>query len=239
MTLLNETELSRYQRQLIVPEIGEAGQGKLQKAHVLVVGAGGLGSPVLMYLAAAGVGSLGIVDADMIEVSNLQRQVLYTTEDVGLYKAEQAALRLKMLNPHVSVRAYPVRYTQANASEILRDYDIAADCSDNYATRYLLSDTTRNSGIPMIYGAVNNFMGQASVFNYMGGPSYRDLYPEEMDIPPDTRRTEQGVIGALPGIIGSVQACEIIKIITGAGDTLTGKLLQVDALNLRAEIISI
>ena len=239
MALFTETELLRYHRQLIVPELGEAGQEKLQNARVLVVGAGGLGSPVLMYLAAAGVGSLGIVDPDRIEISNLQRQVLYTMEDEGLYKAEQAALRLKKLNPHINVKAYPVRYTPANAAEMLNDYDIAADCSDNYATRYLLSDTAQNSGIPMVYGAVSNFMGQASVFNYMGGPSYRDLYPEETDITSFTRTPEQGVIGTLPGIIGSVQACEIIKIITGAGDILSGKLLQIDALNLRAEIISI
>ena len=239
MTSLTEKDIERYHRQLIIPELGEAGQEKLKKSHVLVVGAGGLGSPVLMYLAAAGTGTIGIVDPDKVETCNLQRQTLYTTMDIGLCKAEVASRRLASLNPLINLLSYPVRFALDNAEDLLTGYDIAVDCSDNYATRYLLSDTTRRAGIPLVYGAVSQFMGQASVFNYKGGPSYRDLYPEEKNIISDTGRPEQGVIGALPGIIGSVQACEVIKIITGAGVTLSGKLLQVDALNLRAEIISI
>lgn len=239
MTSLTEAETERYHRQIIIPEIGETGQQKLKEARVLVVGAGGLGSPVLMYLASAGVGTIGVIDPDKVETSNLQRQILYTSHDIGLPKAEVAAMRLAQHNPLINVLMYPVRFTVANAEDLLTGYDIAADCSDNYDTRYLLNDTTRRAGIPMVHGAVSQCMGQASVFNYMGGPSYRDLYPEAEEPSATTGSSEQGIIGVLPGIIGSVQACEIIKIITGAGDTLSGKLLQIDALNLRAEIISI
>lgn len=239
MTSLTDTERERYHRQLIIPELSEAGQEKLKRSHVLVVGAGGLGSPVLMYLAAAGAGTIGIVDPDKVETCNLQRQTLYTTMDIGLFKAEVAARRLASLNPLINLLPYPVRFAPANADDLLTGYDIVVDCSDNYPARYLLSDTTRRAGIPLVYGAVSQFMGQASVFNFRNGPSYRDLYPEAKDTASEKDRPEQGVIGALPGIIGSVQACEVIKIITGAGDILSGKLLQIDALNLRAEIFSI
>ncbi len=239
MTVLSKNDKLRYHRQLIIPAVGEEGQEKLKNARVLVVGAGGLGSPVLLYLAAAGVGTLGVVDSDEVNMSNLQRQVLYITEDITRLKAEAAAQRISRLNPLVEVRPNPVRFDAANAMELLRGYEVAVDCSDNYATRYLLSDATRAAGIPMVYGAVSQFMGQVSVFNYMGGPSYRDLYPEETRTEADASPSELGVIGALPGIIGSYQACEVIKIITGAGEILSGRLLQVDALNLRSEIISI
>ena len=237
MTALTKDDHDRYQRQLIIPAVGEAGQERLKQARVLVTGAGGLGSPVLMYLAAAGTGTIGIVDSDKVTMSNLQRQVLYVTRDIGRLKAEASAERISLLNPLIRVIPYPVRLAVENASELLAGYDIAVDCSDNYATRYLLSDVTSNIGIPMVYGAVYQFMGQASVFNYKGGPTYRDLFPEEMHIPGDDKTEPPGVIGALPGIIGSVQACEVIKIITGAGDILCGRLLQVDALSLKAEII--
>jgi len=239
MSALTYEEENRYLRQLIIPEVGAAGQEKLKRAHVLVIGAGGLGSPVLMYLAAAGVGTIGIVDNDEVRTSNLQRQVLYITEDITRLKAEAAAEKLSRLNPLVEVRQYPVRIDAANAGELLRGYEVAVDCSDNYSTRYLLNDATRAAGIPMVYGAVSQFMGQVSVFNYLGGPSYRDLYPEETRTEADASPSELGVIGALPGIIGSYQACEVIKIITGAGEILSGRLLQVDALNLRSEIISL
>ena len=238
MTALTKDDHDRYQRQLIIPAVGEAGQERLKQARVLVTGAGGLGSPVLMYLAAAGTGTIGIVDSDKVTMSNLQRQVLYVTRDIGRLKAEASAERISLLNPLIRVIPYPVRLTVENAPELLAGYDIAVDCSDNYATRYLLSDVTSNIGIPMIYGAVYQFMGQASVFNYKGGPTYRDLFPEEMHLSGEIQADPPGVIGALPGIIGSVQACEVIKIITGAGDILSGRLLQVDALSLRAEIIS-
>ncbi len=239
MPQLSENELKRYHRQIIIPSIGEEGQEKLRHARAVVIGAGGLGSPVLMYLAAAGVGTIGIIDSDEVSTSNLQRQVLYLTGDIGRLKAETAAERISLLNPLITVRSNAVRFTEDNASELLESYDIAVDCSDNYATRYLISDAALKAGIPMVYGAVYQFMGQASVFNYKGGPSYRDLFPEEMHRSGDNKPDPPGVIGALPGIIGSVQACEVIKIITGAGDILSGKLLQIDALNLRAEIISI
>jgi adenylyltransferase/sulfurtransferase len=191
-----------------------------------------------MYLAAAGVGTIGIIDSDEVSTSNLQRQVLYVTGDITRLKAEAAAERISLLNPLITVQSYPVRLTEENAGELLGGYDIAVDCSDNYSTRYLLSDATRRAGIPMVYGAVHQFMGQASVFNYKGGPSYRDLFPEEMHLSLDNKTDPPGVIGALPGIIGSVQACEVIKIITGAGDILSGRLLQIDAITLKTEVIS-
>ena len=239
MTALTKDDYDRYQRQLIIPDIGEAGQEKLKQARVLVTGAGGLGSPVVMYLAAAGVGTIGIVDFDKVSVSNLQRQVLYVTGDIGRVKAEAAAERISLLNPLIKVLQYPVRLTVENAKELMAGYDIAVDCSDNFATRYLISDASRIAGIPMVYGAVYQFMGQASVFNYKGGPSYRDLFPEEIHLSGDNKTNPPGVIGVLPGIIGSIQACEVIKIITGAGDILSGRLLQIDALSLRAEFISL
>lgn len=239
MSELTVEEETRYHRQMIIPEVGAEGQEKLKKASVAVIGAGGLGSPVLLYLAAAGIGRLGIVDADEVITSNLQRQILYVTADVTRQKAVAAAERIRQLNPHTEVLAFPVRFTVENAAEILSGFDIAVDCTDNYATRYLLSDTTRTMGIPMVYGAVSQFMGQVSVFNYHQGPSYRDLYPEEIHRKGDAGPAEQGVIGVLPGIIGSFQACEVIKIITRAGDICSGRLIQVDAINLRTEIISL
>ena len=239
MTMLTLDETVRYQRQLMIPEIGETGQELLRKASVLVIGAGGLGSPVLMYLTAAGIGTLGIVDSDEVNTSNLQRQILYGTDDITKPKAEAAAEKLGNMNPNTELTVYPVRFTAENAASLLQGYDLAVDCSDNYSTRYLLSDATHRAGIPMVYGAVREFMGQASVFNYKGGPSYRDLYPEEMHQVTEEKQGPPGVVGPLPGIIGSVQACEVIKIITGAGDVLSGRLLQADMLNLRIEIISL
>lgn len=239
MKLLTEHESERYQRQLIIPEIGEQGQEKLKKSSVFVVGAGGLGSPVLMYLAAAGVGNIGIIDSDTVSLNNLHRQVIYITNDIGRLKAEAAAERITLLNPLVKVQSYPVRLTADNVSGLLKGYDIAIDCSDNYVTRYLVSDATQRAGMPMVYGAVYQFMGQASVFNFRGSPSYRELFPEIMHSDDDTVKQPPVIIGPLPGIIGSVQACEVIKIITGAGEILSRKLLQIDAATLRAEIISL
>jgi adenylyltransferase/sulfurtransferase len=238
MTVLTNDELERYQRQLIIPEIGEKGQIRLKESSVIVTGAGGLGSAVLMYLAAAGVGKIGIIDSDKVSMSNLQRQILYTANDVTKPKAEAAAGRLRLMNPQIEVMAYPVRLTAENAAVMLAGYDIAVDCSDNYAARYLISDAARQAGIPMVFGAVCRFMGQVSVFNYRGGLSYRDLFPEEMSSADEKIPAPPGVIGPLPGIIGSVQACEVIKIITGAGDVLSCKLLQIDAATLKAEVIA-
>lgn len=239
MTTLTLDEHVRYQRQLMIPEIGENGQELLKKASVLVIGAGGLGSPVLMYLAAAGIGRLGIVDSDEVSTSNLQRQILYTTDDITRPKAEAAAEKLRRMNPHTEVTACPVRFTAENAASLLSGHEIAVDCSDNYSTRYLLSDATLQAGIPMVYGAVREFVGQASVFNYRGGPSYRDLYPEELLTTSGEKPGPPGVMGPLPGIIGAIQTIEVIKIITGKGDVLSGRLLQADMLNLRIDIISI
>jgi adenylyltransferase/sulfurtransferase len=239
MSKLSDIEQERYHRQIIIPQLGEEGQLKLRNASVLVVGAGGLGSPVLLYLAAAGIGRIGIVDNDAVDTGNLQRQVIYNTADIGRKKAEAAAEKISLLNPHVCAKSYPVRLTKDNAGELLSGYDIAVDCCDNFATRYVLSDATISVGIPMVYGAVFQFMGQASVFNHKGGPSYRTLFPEEMHADSDDNGAPPGVIGTLPGIIGSIQACEVIKLITGAGDTLAGRLLQIDALSFRVEIISL
>lgn len=239
MTSLTNDEKIRYKRQLTVPDIGETGQKRLKRASVIVIGAGGLGSPVLMYLAAAGVGRIGIVDSDEVSTSNLQRQILYTSDDITKPKAETAAGRLRLINPHVDVTAYPVRFTDENAMSIIAGYDIAVDCTDNYSTRYILSDATLHAGIPLVYGAVREFMGQVSVFNYRGGPSYRDLYPEEMHATSGEKPGPPGVMGPLPGIIGAVEAAEVIKIITGSGDVLSGRLLQADMLNLRIDIISL
>lgn len=238
MTALSKDETIRYQRQLIIPSVGEAGQEKLRKARVLVVGAGGLGSPVLLYLAAAGVGTIGIVDSDIVDLSNLQRQILYNTNDIGHPKAGKAAEKLAVLNPGVTLKTYHVRLTENNADEILGSYDLAVDCCDNYPTRYLLSDATLRAGKPMVYGAVYQFFGQASVFNYMNGPSYRTLFPLELKAAEMAAESPPGVIGVLPGIIGSVQASETVKIILGKGEVLSGRLLQIDALNFRVEIFS-
>lgn len=238
MTALSKDETKRYQRQLIIPSVGEAGQEKLRKARVLVVGAGGLGSPVLLYLAAAGVGTIGIVDSDIVDLSNLQRQILYNINDIGHPKAGKAAEKLSALNPGVTLKTYHVRLTEDNADEILGSYDLAVDCCDNYPTRYLLSDATLRAGKPMVYGAVYQFFGQTSVFNYMNGPSYRTLFPLEPKAEEMAAVSPPGVIGVLPGIIGSVQASETVKIILGKGEVLSGRLLQIDALNFRVEIIS-
>jgi len=238
MTKLTKDEAARYHRQLIIPAVGEAGQRKLKEARVLVVGAGGLGSPVLMYLTAAGVGTVGIVDSDSVDLSNLQRQVLYNTKDIGLPKAATAAEKLIALNPGVTLNTYPVRLTEENVDEILCGYDLAIDCCDNYPTRYLLSDATARASKPMVYGAVYQFFGQASVFNYKNGPSYHTLFPEEPVTADMTAVSPPGVIGVLPGIIGSFEAAEAIKIILGEGDVLSGRLLQIDALNFRVEIIT-
>ena len=239
MSALSQEEQIRYHRQLIIPEVGSEGQMKLKKARVIVIGAGGLGSPVLLYLAAAGVGNIGVVDSDTVDLSNLQRQVLYTAEDIGHSKARTAAKKLVAINHSVKAIPFELRLTRENADELISGYDIAVDCCDNYATRYLLSDATESAGIPMIYGAVYQFMGQVSVFGYMNGPSYRDLFPEELHEAIRTPQTPPGVIGVLPGMIGAIEASEVIKLITGAGDLLSGRLLQVDLLTSRFEIISL
>ena len=223
--------MSRYSRQTILPEVGIIGQAKLTAASVLVVGAGGLGSPVLLYLAAAGVGRLGIIDADKVDVTNLQRQVLYVTEDEGQSKAETAAKRLSALNPEINIDTYPVWLSKDNALEIFSSYDIIVDGSDNFATRYLVNDACVMLNKPLVFGSIFKFEGQVSVFNYKGGPTYRCLFPEPPAAGEVPNCSEIGVIGVLPGIIGTLQANEVIKIILEKGDVLSGVLYMYDALS--------
>jgi len=227
---LSHDEVRRYSRHLIMPEVGVEGQQRLKAARVLCVGAGGLGSPASLYLAAAGVGTLGLVDFDTVDVSNLQRQILYSTEDVGRPKLEVAAARLTALNPGVQVVTHETALTSANALEILADYDVIVDGADNFPTRYLVNDACVLLGKPNAYGSIFRFDGQASVFATPGGPCYRCLYPEPPPPGLVPSCAEGGVLGVLPGIVGTIQATEAIKIIIGAGETLAGRLLLFDAL---------
>lgn len=236
---LDPDELQRYHRQLILPEIGEDGQRRLKTARVLLVGAGGLGSPAALYLAAAGVGMLGIVDADEVELSNLQRQVLHDTESIGAPKVDSAASRLRAVNPHVDVIAHHARLTSANALELLHAYDVIVDGSDNFQTRYLVNDACVLLGKPNVYGSVLRFEGQASVFSSGDGPCYRCLFREPPPAGMVQTCAEGGVLGVLPGLIGVIQAAETIKLITGAGETLAGRLLVVDGLRMRFRTIDV
>jgi sulfur-carrier protein adenylyltransferase/sulfurtransferase len=237
--LLSPDELQRYHRHLILPTVGEEGQRRLKAAHVLLVGAGGLGSPAALYLTAAGVGHIGIVDADEVELSNLQRQVLHGTRDVGRAKVTSARERLRDLNPHVSVVTHHTRLTSANAMELLRDYDVVLDGSDNFPTRYLISDASILLGIPNVYGSVTRFEGQASVFGVEGGPCYRCLFPEPPPPGLVTDCAEGGVFGVLPGMIGIIQATDVIKLLTRIGEPLVGRLLLVDALRMEFHTIAL
>jgi sulfur-carrier protein adenylyltransferase/sulfurtransferase len=231
---LSSDEIRRYARHVILPEVGLAGQQQIRATRVLCVGAGGLGSPLLLYLAAAGVGNLGLVDFDTVEVSNLQRQVLHRTADAGRHKAESARDRIRELNPHVQVALHPVRLTRANALEILRDYDIVVDGTDNFPTRYLTNDACVLLRKPNIYGSVFRFEGQASVFApHLGGPCYRCLYPEPPPPGAVPSCAEAGVLGVLPGIIGLVQATEVLKLALGVGRSLLNRLLLFDALEMK------
>ncbi|MEN3048306.1 MAG: molybdopterin-synthase adenylyltransferase MoeB [Candidatus Caldarchaeales archaeon] len=229
---LSFPEIRRYGRHLIMPEVGMKGQRKLKAARVLVVGAGGLGSPVALYLAAAGVGRVGIVDFDAVDETNLQRQVLFTTEEVGRPKVEAARERLERLNPYVEVVSYNSTIDSSNALEIIRDYDVVVDATDNFPTRYLLNDACVFLGKPLVYGSIFRFDGQVSVFYAGKGPCYRCLYPEPPPPGLVPSCAEGGVLGVLPGIIGSLQANEAIKLILGVGRPLIGKLLLVDALSM-------
>lgn len=235
---LSDAEQRRYSRNLLLNNIGPEGQLKLKNARVLVIGAGGLGCPVLLYLAAAGVGTLGIVDADIVDESNLQRQVLYGMDDIGSAKTTAAVRRLSALNPHVHYIEYLTRLTADNALDILSDFDIIVDGSDNFPTRYLVNDACVILGKPLVFGSIFTFEGQVSVFNYEGGPTYRCLYPEPPAPGEIPSCSEAGVLGVLPGIIGSLQASEVIKIITGIGEVLSGRLFLIDALTLSTTTLS-
>ena len=227
---LSKEEIRRYSRHLIMPEVGIEGQRRLKAARVLCVGAGGLGSPAALYLAAAGVGTLGLVDYDVVDASNLQRQILFSTADVGRPKVEAARDRLRGLNPDANVVAHEMPLKSSNALEILRDYDVIVDGADNFPTRYLVNDACVLLGKPNAYGSIFRFDGQASVFATKGGPCYRCLYPEPPPPGLVPSCAEGGVLGVLPGIIGIIQATEAIKLILGAGETLIGRLLLFDAL---------
>jgi molybdopterin/thiamine biosynthesis adenylyltransferase/rhodanese-related sulfurtransferase len=230
---LTTDDLSRYSRHLILPEVGMEGQQKLKAAHVLCVGTGGLGSPLAFYLTAAGVGTLGLVDFDVVDASNLQRQIIHSTKDIGRKKLDSAEEKLKALNPAINIVKHETMLTSANAMEILKDYDIVADGTDNFPTRYLVNDACVLLGKPNVYGSIFRFEGQASVFATEAGPCYRCLYPEPPPPGLVPSCAEGGVLGILPGLVGVIQATEVIKLILGKGESLVGRLLLVDALSMR------
>jgi adenylyltransferase/sulfurtransferase len=244
MSNLTAEEFKRYSRHLALKEFGVDSQIKLKNSKVIVIGAGGLGCPVLLYLTAAGVGAIGIVDFDSVDVSNLQRQVIYTTENTGEKKATAAEKKLKQLNPLVSFQIYPVKLSSQNALDILKEYDIVVDGTDNFPTRYLLNDACVLLGKPLVYGSILKFEGQLSVFNALKedgtrSANYRDIFPEP-PTPESVPNCEQaGVIGVLPGIIGTLQANEVIKIVTGIGESLADKLLIFDTNAMQQTIINI
>ena len=223
---------SRYARHLTLPEVGPEGQLVLQEASVLVVGAGGLGSPALLYLAAAGIGRIGLIDDDTVDVTNLQRQILHSTSEVGESKAASAERRISDLNPEVTVEAIEGRLDTTNALDIIGRYDILIDGTDNFETRYLIGDACEILGKPWVFGSIHRFEGQVATFNLDGGPNYRDLFPEPPEDGLAPNCAEAGVLGVLPGIVGSIQATEAIKAILRIGDSLNGKLLVIDALSM-------
>jgi adenylyltransferase/sulfurtransferase len=230
---LTTDDLSRYSRHLILPEVGMDGQRRLKAARVLCVGTGGLGSPLALYLAAAGIGTLGLVDFDVVDASNLQRQIIHSTKDIGRKKLDSAEEKLLALNPALNVVKHDTMLSSANALDILKDYDIVADGTDNFPTRYLVNDTCVLLGKPNVYGSIFRFEGQASVFATEKGPCYRCLYPEPPPPGLVPSCAEGGVLGILPGLVGVIQATEAIKLILGKGESLIGRLLLVDALNMR------
>jgi len=243
-TQFSKEELERYSRHLIIPEFNIEGPRKLKNAKVLVVGTGGLGAPLLLYLAAAGVGTLGMVDFDVVDESNLQRQVLFSANDLGRLKTESAKEKIESLNPHITVNVHNTRLTSENAPDIVREYDVVADGTDNFPTRYLVNDVCVILGKPNVYASIFRFDGQVSVFNYTGkdgktGPNYRDLFrsPPPPGLVPSC--AEGGVLGVLPGIIGSLQASEVIKVITGIGEPLSGRLFLFDALTFKTTTVKI
>ena len=230
---LTNDEILRYSRHLIMPEVGMEGQQKLKAARVLCIGAGGLGSPLTLYLAAAGVGTLGVVDFDVVDYTNLQRQIIHTTSDVGRKKLESAGEKLKAINPFLNLRTFETRLSSENALQLFRDFDIVADGTDNFPTRYLVNDACVLSGKPNVYGSIFRFEGQASVFATEEGPCYRCLYPEPPPPGLVPSCAEGGVLGILPGLVGVIQATETIKLILGKGEPLVGRLLLVDALAMK------
>jgi adenylyltransferase/sulfurtransferase len=236
---LSQEEILRYSRHLIIPDVGVTGQRRLKAARVLMVGAGGLGSPIGLYLAAAGVGTLGIVEFDTVDVTNLQRQVLHGTKDVGRKKVESAKERIRDVNPHVQVVAHETRLTSDNALEIIRGYDLVVDGTDNFQTRYLVNDACVLLGKPNVYGSIFRFEGQSTVFCTADGPCYRCLYPEPPPPGMVPSCAEGGVLGILPGLVGLVQATETVKLVAGIGEPLVGRLLLVDALRMQFRTVKL
>ncbi|HVP64829.1 MAG TPA: molybdopterin-synthase adenylyltransferase MoeB [candidate division Zixibacteria bacterium] len=230
---LTNEEILRYSRHLLLPEVALDGQKRIKAARVLCVGTGGLGSPLALYLAAAGVGTLGVVDFDVVDHTNLQRQIIHTTADVGRSKVASAAEKIHAVNPNVNVRTFEAKLTSANALELFREFDIIADGTDNFATRYLVNDACVLTGKPNVYASIFRFEGQASVFATEQGPCYRCLYPEPPPPGAVPSCAEGGVLGVLPGLLGIIQATEVLKLILGAGEPLIGRLLLVDALDMR------
>jgi len=233
VTGLSKEEILRYSRHLIMPEVGMEGQLKLKNAKVLLIGTGGLGAPLGLYLAAAGVGKLGLVDFDVVDFTNLQRQVTFGTSDVGKHKSEAARARLSNLNPDIEIQSFETQLTSANALELFKDFDIIVDGTDNFPTRYLVNDACILLGKPNVYGSIFRFEGQVTVFGMPDGPCYRCLYPEPPPPGLVPSCAEGGVLGVLPGIVGSIQAMETIKLILGSGDGLVGRLLLFDALGMK------
>jgi molybdopterin/thiamine biosynthesis adenylyltransferase/rhodanese-related sulfurtransferase len=232
-TTLDNDEILRYSRHLIMPEVGMEGQQKLKAARVLCIGAGGLGSPLALYLAAAGVGTLGIVDFDVVDYTNLQRQIIHTTADVGRKKLDSAADKLKAINPFLNLRTFETKLSSENALALFNEFDIIADGTDNFPTRYLVNDACVLTGKPNVYGSIFRFEGQASVFATEEGPCYRCLYPEPPPPGLVPSCAEGGVLGILPGLVGVMQATEVIKLILGKGEPLIGRLLLIDALGMK------
>ena len=230
--ILNPEQRNRYERHISLPEIGEKGQQKLLDSRVVIIGAGGLGSPAALYLTAAGVGTIGVVDMDTVEESNLQRQILHSTETIGKNKVDSAEKTLSTLNPDVNIITYNTRLNKDNAIEIIENYDVVVDGTDNFQTRYLINDASVKTGTPVVHGSIFQYEGQITVFDPKDGPTYRDIFPEPPQNGTAPNCTEAGVLGVLPGIVGSIQALETIKLILGIGEGLLGRLLVFDALEM-------
>jgi len=230
VTSLTDEEKERYSRHIVMPEIGIEGQMRLKESKILIIGAGGLGSPVAVYLAAAGAGVLGIVDPGLVEISNLQRQILHSSANVGLPKAESARQRIKMINPNIEVHTYHLDLDTTNAEDIIGSYDVVADCTDNFPVRHVINEACVKLGKIMVYGSVHRFQGEVSVFDASRGPCYRCLHPIPTPGEFSANSAEIGVFWVLPGVIGSLEALEVMKIIIGRGDLLIGRIVQFDAL---------
>ena len=235
---LSPNERARYARHIILPDVGEDGQKALRQSSVMVIGAGGLGSPALLYLAAAGIGKIGIIDDDEVDISNLQRQIIHSTSDVGSLKSDSARRSISELNPGVDVVSFNTRLNAGNSLQMLAGWDVVIDGSDNFPTRYTISDACENLGTPWIFGSIHRFQGQISVFNYNNGPNYRDLFPSSPSPELAPNCAEAGVLGVLPGIIGTMQASEAIKILLGIGKSLSGQLMVIDLKTMTTRLLT-